>query len=221
MLKAYWPLNEDSGATEAKDHSGNENHGTINDGGDSTVPGATGILSQNAYSFDGSNDYVGAQDSSVLDGSPVSVSAWVKTSSTGEKVITAKFTSSSPYDGYWYGQGGSGGIRICLGSDGQVCYEIGDFPNDGSWHMLSFTYDNSVLNIYQDGQLVDSKSESISIKDTATDFQIGFGQWGVQNQWNGKISEVRIYDRPLTQSEIQYLYNVGKRGLQTTSKKSS
>ncbi|WP_414837356.1 LamG domain-containing protein [Candidatus Nanosalina sp. VS9-1] len=216
-LIGYWPLNENSGS-KAYDHSGNENHGTLNGG---VTQGTTGLLADTAYSFDGSDDYVSIADSSVLDGSPISATAWVKTSASGEKVIVAKFNSSSPYNGYWYGQGKDGGIRVCLGYDGQKCYEVSDFPNDGNWHQICFTYDNSTLKIYQDGKHIDSISETTDVKDTATDLQIGYGQWGVENEWNGKISEVRIYDRPLTKSEVQYLYNVGKRGLHTTSRKTS
>jgi len=60
--------------------------------------------------------------------------------------------------------------------------------------------------------------------DVTFPFEIGRYKWedsGSTYYFSGKIAQARIYNRPLTHSEVQYLYSVGQRGYHTTSKKSS
>jgi len=222
-LIGYWPLNEDSGNT-AYDHSGNENHGTINDGGDSTVPGANGVLGQNAYSFDGNNDYVNI-DYSTGQYSDFTASLWVKHDdwsgngregafATGENRSSKplNWDRDDPYQFAHYRGDATGRVmRVQNISDG--------------WHHVVVTQrriDSSTikLKMYWDGKQVDQASGDYENVDLTKFVYIG---WNTTSgyEWNGKISEVRIYQRPITPSEIQYLYNTSKRGQNTTSKKTS
>lgn len=222
-LLAYWPLNESSGST-AHDHSGNENHGTINDGGDSTVPGATGILGGEAYSFDGSNDYVDIGYS----GSPYSdwtVSLWVNHNdwSTSERqgsLAVGENRSSKPLN--WDRDGSNQFSHYRGEAAGQV---MSVNSVSGGWHHVIVTQrriDSSTvdLKMYWDGEKVDETTGDYEDMDLSKYIYIGWNS-SSGTEWKGKVSEVRIYDRPLTKSEIQYLYSVGERGLQTTSKKTS
>ena len=82
---------------------------------------------------------------------------------------------------------------------------------DGSWHHYVGIVSENYMKFYVDGVLIGSKDLKddglIGIIDlTNVPFQI-------QTDWAtysiGNIGEIRIYDRPLTEEEIQYLYNGG------------
>ena len=226
-LVGYWPLNEDSDATEAKDHSGNENHGTINDGGDSTVPGANGILGQKAYSFDGSDGNIRHDYSTSKS---FTVNMWIKSG-------TSNWTSSGCG---WSDRSSSGFILHPRDNDttwsGYVLsdsfndfYRIAEIsiPDITNWHMYTITHDNSsnTSRMFLDGRKVAQASTTTSRAvrtNTATIGHDDLDSYSAgERPLNGKISEARYYTRPLTASEIQYFYNASKRGQQTTSKKTS
>ena len=218
-LIGYWPLNESSGASEAKDHSGNENHGTINNGGDSTVPGSNGPLAQDAYSFDGSNDKVRMYPGVSVQ--TFAISHWIKsTDSDMQCALNLRRSTSTTRTMVGYRNSGRFSLRDDDDTDSNL--DIADIDlTDGSWHHILVVRRDSSGLIYIDGELWDSISLSSSDYYFG-DISIGADQWdGGRYYWTGKISEVRIYDRPLTMSEVQYLYNVGQRGQHVTSKKSS
>lgn len=239
-LIGYWPLNETSGST-AYDHSGDENHGTINDGGDSTLTGATGLLGQNCYVFDGSNDYVNLQSNSFLGGvRDFTFSAWVYLESLG--------SLDNPYDGGLSGDNGtiilskvgSEDDSIALGvnknsdifahfddnSGGKTQIAGGNVSTSEWIHVVvRRNLNKSKAEIIIDNSTVASSSNpSTALNDTTNPVEIG----GISGRGNGpngffdgRIAEMRIYDHPLTDSEIHYLYQVSQRGRQVTSSKTS
>ena len=76
--------------------------------------------------------------------------------------------------------------------------------------MLTLTYDEAVAMIYIDGALFETK-ESVDLR-WGTDVEtIYFGvattKSGKLGYYNGKLDNFRSYNRPLTDSEIQTLYN--------------
>ena len=83
-----------------------------------------------------------------------------------------------------------------------------------NWHHLAFTFsqgDVNVLNIFLDG--IKIKSETVTLPDlTKTDISLG-------NDMNGKIDNVKMYNKLLNNDEIKYLstiennynYNSGKK----------
>ena len=220
-LIGYWPLNESSGDT-AHDYSGNSHHGTIYDGSDSTVPGATGVLGQNAYSFDGSDDYV-STGRKFDQYSTISVSAWFLHNSLDTlSEIRSLIANHDNNEGIFIQTNGSGAIRIGVGDGSNWNYIDSSQKNADTWYHSVLVYDGNKIKTYIDGKKYGQISSGYSTS-SVSNVRIGRGgPWGGGSQnWPGKISEVRIYDRPLADSEVQYLYSVGKRGLQTTSKKSS
>ena len=234
-LVGYWPLNEDSDASEAKDHSGNENHGTINDGGDSTIPGANGPLGQNAYSFDGSNDYVEVSDAPKISlaGREITFSLWIRTSTTSRGGFVRKNPANNwlpVYEVEINKESNSGYLRFMNG-DGSYEHIVDSVSiNDGGLHHVAATFNNSTstARAFVDGDIVDTWSWQAQNHDTGGNLQ--FGRMAQSDDsttnettayYNGEISELRLYDRPLTPSEVQYLYNTSKRGQQVTSKKTS
>jgi len=217
-LVGYWPLNDSSGST-AYDHSGRENHGTLY--GD-VSPGATGILGDYSYSFDGSGDYVNISDKGYLRPQRFTVTAWFKTSGiTGWSAIYGKEYWNNN-EGWVIYMGATGNGYINFNGPQFSTLSTPQQYDDGNWHHLTVTYDSSTAKIYIDKKIEGNRS----FNNSTISLNIGSrhsndGSTSGNDSWNGKLNEARIYDRPLTKSEIQYLYNVGKRGQHVTSKKTS
>lgn len=220
-LIGYWPLNENSG--EALDHSGNENHGSLNGG---VTQGTKGLLGENSYSFDGTDGYVSVADNAALNLSgEASVSAWVKIRSKPDnhpRVVQKEPTNdayilwNSDDDGHV----DEYGWRIEVGDADYYDVYTNGITFSGDWEHVVGTYDGSMLKIYYNGDLVSSRSVTGDINSTSGPLTIG-GDTDNGSELDGKISEVRMYNRALTRREVQYLYSVGSRGLQTTSRKTS
>jgi hypothetical protein len=227
VLIGYWPLNESSGST-AYDHSGNENHGSINDGGDSTVPGANGILGQNAYSFDGSNDYIDS-GSSFSGFSGFTFSAWV---------YFEGFSDSDRYEGLfgtWDG-GFDNYTRASYNApvdsfifqieDGYSNSLVIDSPSlsEKQWYHIVTVSGKDQLYVYVNAEEIGRGGSPQYPTPDNGDISIGaFPDYGGSNPiWlNGRMQEVRVYNHALTPREVQYLYTASKRGRQVSISKSS
>ena len=221
-LVGYWPLNENSG--EALDHSGNENHGSLNGG---VRQAAKGLLGSSAYDFDGTDGNV---QHSYTTSVSFSVSVWIKSDSSTWSSSGCGWADRSssgfilhPDDGQstWTG--------YVLANSSNDYYRIAEASIDDitEWHMYTITHGNetNTSRMFLDGRKVAAASTTTDRVESTNTATIGHDDVDDYNEGerpiDGKISEARYYSRPLTKSEIQYLYSVGSKGLQTTSKKSS
>ena len=206
-LKAWYPLQETGGGT-AYDFSGNNYDGSINGATPADGVNLTGLPT---YSFDGTDDYIGLGRDFDFNGS-FTVSCWARIPD-GEDNFASII---DPYDGSYdvfrlYKQDSS--------RDNAVVFQIGSGnrtrPNidvtDGQWRHYTGVYDADALKtrLYYDAQQKDSKNapEPSNLPDNSSDYAIGRRQDGIL-YWSGNITDVRIYDRALTDSEIQELYGV-------------
>lgn len=182
------------------------NGGTIN-GATTGVGGANQTYSTNeAYGFDGSNDYVQLPDDASLDiSSAVSVAAWFQLTDVSSGVIATKGDALGSYDwdlsvdsGEVYWQGESGQSRI---------FQNAASINSGSWYHVIGVYDGSESRLYTDGTMQASQSASDDL-DTDDVISIG-GDTGNGYYSEGRIDDVRIYSKGLTDTEASGLYNNG------------
>jgi hypothetical protein len=193
-LTAYYPF-----TGNANDSSGNDYHGTVT--GATLTTDRFGNANQ-AYSFDGSNDYISLGD--VLDpgSNAITVSMWFKWAGNGlgspEYML---FNKESLYEfhvspeGYaqyafmpnwaWYG-GSSFAATL------------------NQWKHITGTYDKTVQRLYENGQEVYSRNHSGDIGTNSEPFY--FGRRSDGNFFNGSIDDARIYFRSLSAEEITGLY---------------
>jgi hypothetical protein len=80
--------------------------------------------------------------------------------------------------------------------------------NVGSWHFISAVYDGSNALLSIDGQPIASLRTNIRLRQNGAVFGIGDdgGTGGGDANFNGIIDDIRIYNRALSESEIQQLY---------------
>jgi hypothetical protein len=217
VLIGYWPLNEQSGNT-AYDHSGNEYHGSINGAGPVDTGTVNGPLGQKAFDFDGSDDYVGVADiESVISGSTeISMGAWIYAESNND--FSRVWASDNNNFECWVADNNNLKTRITLGGTNvDIAYSSFSF---NTWYHVVRTWDGNTHRMFIDGRVVGETTQSGDIDNLGNFFRIGQRKNSTE-YWDGFISELRLYNRPLTKSEVDYIHSVGSRGRQVTLRKSS
>jgi hypothetical protein len=208
-LVAYWKFDEGSGTT-VSDSSGNGNTGTLVNG-PLWAAGKVG----NALYFDGIDDNITVADSNSLDlSSSFTLSAWVNPVSTFTdfRSIFAKnytyylYASVAGYCGNGSPLGGFEGV-------GAVC-QPSPLPIN-TWTHLAVTYSGSTLTFYRNGVAVATSNASGALSPTTGTLQIGASQFG--EYFQGFIDEVRIYNRALSNTEIQAIYQQDSTASQTVT----
>ena len=180
-----------------------------------TVSGATYVTGKfgKAASFDGTNDYISA-DNPNASGGARSFSAWIKTTSTGfQSIITNGGASHASglnmfvYNNKLYSTSGKGnGENYGPTSSANI--------NTGDWvHCvltMSGTAIGSTLKTYVNGSLDGTHTTTVLITDTYDAFRIGgrYINGSYVSAWfNGQIDQVRIFNTELSPGEVNSLYN--------------
>lgn len=195
-LVAHWQLDERSGGVAA-DASGNGRTGTLENGPTWTL----GLLG-NALQFDGSNDVVTIADHPSLDGfAAFTLSAWVYPYAYRASDIA----------------GISDAYQLRLQSDGRVlfsarpmvpsAFSLSTLPLN-QWTHLALRYDGTRLRLYVNGVVDSSVNAAGTVASTATPLRIGGGS----STWSGRIDDVRVLSRAMSDGEIGQLAREGLNG---------
>ena len=76
-----------------------------------------------------------------------------------------------------------------------------------SWYMATITNDGDMKRIYVNGILIDSLATTGTTIDYTNKNLISIGFDSQINWFTGKIDDIRIYDRSLSDAEVTLLYN--------------
>jgi chitodextrinase len=196
-LIAAWSFDEGTGASAA-DATGHGHAGAIS-GATWTTQGRFG----NALSFDGLNDWVTVGSSALLDlSSGMTVQAWVFPTATSgiRDVLLKEGPSADIYNLYARNWRGLPESNVFVGGSNKVA-EGATLPAN-VWTHLAGTYDGSAVRLFVNGVQVGSAPISGAIATSSGVLRIGGNSlWG--EFFQGRIDEVRIYNRALTAAEIQ------------------
>ncbi|MGC8776172.1 MAG: LamG domain-containing protein, partial [Minisyncoccia bacterium] len=198
-LVGYWSFDEGSGTT-AYDMSGNGNNGTLVNGPTWTTGKVGGALS-----FDGVDDYVNINSVNPFR-NPFTVSVWVRFNAVnkGSDNAILGHGSATLNNGLHLGERRTRGYFGFYSNDIQSNSTL--LAN--MWYHISFIYDGR-KKIYINGVL-DASGASNVYQSTALNAEIGRYPWSTGWLLNGLIDEVRIYNRALSDAEIQAIYNATK-----------
>ncbi|MFQ6610546.1 MAG: LamG-like jellyroll fold domain-containing protein, partial [Fidelibacterota bacterium] len=213
-LIAYYPIDGNS-----YDESGNGNGGIPMGNPSFSEVDRFGEMSS-AVQFDGLDDYIDCGSGLNLNIiSDQTLSFWIKTTSTYSGTILSKVLASS---GTWTDDAYS----ISFESDGHIYYTLRNSSenqtlisnavvNDDNWHFITVRYDqnNVLMSIYVDGIFDNSTTGPSSIL-SAPDLPLYIGANytqgdGIEYPINGILDDISIYNRVLSESEIDSLYHIG------------
>lgn len=189
------------------DDAWSDNNGT-NNGADLT---ATGIYGQAAQFVSSENDYI-RTDSDFKTPDYITVSSWVYSTSLasndyGNTIVNHDGRSD---DYPWIHRMGSNGFSPSMINEAGNSFQIDNVGNVSTdqWYHGLWTFDGSELRFYLNGDLIASKSASGKLaKDSGT---LSIGVKSNNNRYfDGKIDDVRIYNKALTPVQVERLYHKG------------
>jgi hypothetical protein len=171
-----------------------------------------------SLNFDGTDDYVdlGVISSTNFTNADFSIQTWVKTTSSKAQSILVKGDG----DGAW--EAGekalymeTAGYPWFVGYDNEYIPGTGLTINDGLWHHIVVTWDYSEgetgsAAIYVDGvkATVETSYRARTVDNSEDKIYIGKAEaWEAQNDFDGNIDEVGIWDKALSDVEVAALYN--------------
>ncbi len=203
-----------------------------NNGGLTPDPTFINGMKGSAMYFDGIDDHVFIWDSNSLDtDSSMTISLWImpdSLASGGAKVMSKWY--SAPSEGDWLlslsSQDSCGGNCVSW-YFGFANYSVYGNPNGwfsigppdldyyltlGEWNFITVTFDTGLVNLYYNGNLI--KTDTSLIKYTSLneyntdDIYIG-SLWNGYSayRFKGGLDEIRIYNRALSASEVNDIYN--------------
>ena len=209
-LVGYWPFNGN-----ANDESGYGNDGTVYG---ATITTDRFGLANKAYYFDGLNDYIHIPFNNNL--TNVSVSFWYNASSATSTWPTffwfgqnANINNIVLYCQLTYYAGANGNLfsRIVTTSTNYYDIQTANVPTLNAWHHVCVIFDKTgnLFKLYLDDILA---GQITTVGDLLTsDFiNIGTHDPAFNDEWvKGSLDDYRIYNRALTNSEIDALYHEG------------
>lgn len=224
---AYWRLGE-SGGMNAADQTGNHDGTYVN----SPALGVAGALARDpdtAARFNGVDQYVdvgplGTVAQSLSTG--VTFACWVKSSVTDQfiTIFNGTDTGGPTPDVIFHANHGSSGVvagslRIFVRDVNDAIFlgqAEGAALTDGQWHWVVVSWDGSFPAVWVDGA---AKTVTADRDDGLSSFSGSFelGNIGRRRSdtfndryWDGSLDEFAIWERQLSESEIQVLFDRGR-----------
>jgi hypothetical protein len=201
----------DPANTRCYSGSGNTVNGLIS-GSSGTLVNGTGFSSLNngSFLFDGTNDYINTNQysSSVgLTSSDFSICLWTKIVDNNQFNAFVSRTSSNvpaPFDMYTHTADRK--MRILLGNSlsWTTLNSNAQLPLD--WTYLVFTLSSSLMSVYYNAALDNSGTLTATRIESANPIIIGSRDDNFTHM-KGNISQVKIYNKALSQQEILQNFN--------------
>jgi len=175
-----------------------------------------------SFNFDGVNDYINCGSASYLNGlSEFSLSCWFKldTAASDRTIVSDWHYNNSPFGHFALQTIDASGSNYALyffikaTSDGGGNWvKTSTILSENTWHNAVFTYNSGTVVCY-----IDSSSVSLTINGTIPttltnqDGNLNIGRFGgiLDRYWDGEISNLSLFNKELTSTEVLKLYNSG------------
>lgn len=200
------------------------NDGTVTDEVGTNISSSVGVSTtpdrfgndNKAFRFNGSSYIILGKESSLKQ-SAATVSLWVKndpanTNQNLNTLLFARNTANTQYISGYHLLFWSNEKKPKLYIDMPSGSSLGIASNseiDTNWHHLAFSYDHDTMYLYVDGVFQQKSTKyftsNFSVTDSVYLGALNYG--GLQNFFYGSLDDVRFYDRVLSQTEIEGLFN--------------
>lgn len=196
------------------DKSGNNNNGTLTNGPTFNTSSLGSIV------FDATDEWVNVSPNSTLNlSSQGTIGVWCyPTTLTQESYagligmeIGGLYAQQSYYL-HWRQidnviQGG-------IGNNGTYNVASCPLPTSITWYNFVFTWTGTTVNLYRNGILINTSSQTVNAQSLSSDVKIGgrmfYPHSGGTGEFNGRIAIAQIYNRGLTAQEVLQNYNATK-----------
>jgi len=175
------------------------------------------------FIFNGTNSIVLVPKTTNLAVQSFTIDAWIYAKSdTLRPIVEYANTNTQAGVHLWIGAGWTGGVPGSLWANlrdssygNHVLTTSSNAVSMNQWHFVAVSYDHSTGygSLYLDGTLVDQQLLGVFTPKTDTPLYIGHRPYdGGAFYFNGTIDEVEVFDRALSQSELNIIYNAGSAG---------
>ena len=186
---------------------------TSGQGNDGTNNGSTEVAGQlsNCREFDGVNDYVDTNSSTIVPANDFSISCWVNFYVVGDGVFLGAQNSGNGGYLFYYTGSALSSFKVASGgpgNNGNVTYTW--TPTTSTWyHLVTTVSSTGGMKLYIDGSEVASDADTDDVISQANTYCIGArdNNGALSLYFDGKMDEVVIYNRALSASEVTRLYN--------------
>lgn len=206
-LVAYYPFNGN-----ANDETENDNNGIVN--GATLTTDRFGVAAK-AYAFDGINDKISSNVGSSFYSEHKTISFWAKISGSGidNPRMVGVGPAGSPYQYYsLILEGTASPRRIWFFSSNSLeqSFSATSVADNSGWHNYQVTFDGHKVKVFIDGVLDKETNTTGSLANFSNAvLQIGSSDNGL-DPFQGSLDELRIYNRALSDAEVQAIYNAEK-----------
>ncbi len=212
-LVAFYPFNGN-----ADDASGNGHHGQVLNGLSLTTDRFGNANA--AYAFDGVDDYIRITDNGAFSTPQFSIVLWFQSASDQLQNLVAKrefttpgaggaqyqfFINYPPFPGI--GSNVVGNNSTCTSLSTTSYLNTGDWICRSKWHCAVITFDGARHKVYIDGVLRKNEATPFSAL-LSCNSELRFGNWwqGDLIPYNGKMDDIRWYNRALNEAEATALF---------------
>ena len=199
-LVGYWPF-----CGNANDESENGNNGTVNG---ATLTSDRFGNADSAYDFDGDDDYINIGNNEYLNfNNNFSISCFINVDSTdpSDNII---INNEGLYEIGLSDLNNTLKYAISNDNPGWDWQDITPISNN-QWYHIALTYNQGEINFYLDGALIYIYQGSGILSDFhpgLDDLRFG-GRMFNNSKFNGSIDNIAIWNRALTETEVQQLAN--------------
>ncbi len=204
-LNAQTPVASYSFSGSAKDQSSFANHGSVN--------GAT--LTQDrfgwpnsAFSFDGAQGGIRANNAAQLNSANATISFWIKPNEYPAQSEVYLLSFGGWQERWKISMPNHGKPVFTTHAGGACCSDMdsGTPLTIGAWTHVVMTHDGAKDIIYFNGVQVNEKNVAGALDATTYPLGIGYNPIDVGNYFNGAIDEVELFNVALTAPQIAALY---------------
>jgi hypothetical protein len=165
------------------------------------------LIKQRAITFNGSSDYIDIQNKLNLNTSGFTISAWINSTlnQSSASIISKrdsefstgydlKLTNENKVGMFW-----KNGSEQSLTSNTSI-------PNN-QWHHIAVIFDGSLVSLYIDGVLDNSKTGTAPTETEAAFLIAAAGKDAPSQYFKGQIDEVRIWNTELNVEQLRFIMN--------------
>ena len=215
-LVGWWTFDGKNLISNVADSSGAGNHGSMSGFGATSSAVVAGKIGQ-GLKFDGADDVINVGSGSNLDNlGPVTYSVWMNPSSLGEGSIGTIFDKGFFVSTRFATLNRIDFIATFTGTDLRKISAVNSFSLN-RWSHVAISWDggidNAGVHIYVDGIETGYFTNTSATGDKDNDASAFMYLGNVSNlgrTFDGKLDDMRIYNRVLSAQEIKQIYSMGR-----------